>query len=115
MPLARVIEVNVSEGEHICAALCADTDHSIHALPGASEDSVPDVSENRCPDCAMQCTEFQRCNPRPRCKRYPELMVVEAPVYPALWHPATSVWLAMACHQWSSLTSALTCHTVPTR
>eukprot|EP00435_Cladocopium_sp_Y103_P055870 s1255_g18.t1 len=24
--------VNVSEGEHICAALCADTDHSIHAL-----------------------------------------------------------------------------------
>ena len=50
MPLARVIEVNVSEGEHICAALCADTDHSIHALPGASEDSVPDVSENRCPD-----------------------------------------------------------------
>ena len=84
MPLARVIEVNVSEGEHICAALCADTDHSIHALPGASEDSVPDMSENRCPDCAMQCTEFQRCNPRPRCKRYPELMVVEAPVYPAL-------------------------------
>ena len=46
----------------------------------------------------LRCTEFQRCNPLPRCKRYPELMVVEAPVYPALWHPATSVWLAMACH-----------------
>ena len=42
MPLAPAIEVNVSEGEHICAALCADTDHSIHALLGASEDRCPD-------------------------------------------------------------------------